>query len=804
MIKISEKLNIATHQLQRVRFMWYLRFLFQVGFIFAWTIVTAVFIDMFSIDNILWLLLGDAILMLIGSLLANYFFLKTKNNSFLFTTVIGTILLVCIASIFRYIPLVFFGAALLAKDLFFSQLGIAILRKNESLFSPKEAQKIMPILESSLTVGTIFSAILFLWLFDFYSTETLLAFWLIPLTGMFFLIVKGKDFLQEIPVLHREPIEVSNNVLKNFSIIKKVSFLKIMTLVVLFQASLFSVVEFEFIKSVKEHSVSHLEVHEVVNSKNLQTNILHDIVPKVKETGHKIVETASEIKSKVFVHSTVAHDLGFFSLVFGILALLVQLFFNSRFLEKIGIINTVIVYFSGFLGMISLVFWGGFGMSYLRGFQHGFHSLFEAPYHLSFYSIEEKHRESVRHFFEGFVKPMGIILAVLLLFIFSHISIAIMTVFIVILLGLVILLKSKFTETSKENLQSNQNIPSKLHAIEVLAQKGHGEEGMLILTKELLQKNTHPIVQEKIIKTISQINNPRAVHTYLELLVDKNLDEKIKIKILESLLELNNLSFYWEKHAFSQHHLLRVLETIFSETKHTHMRKLIVMNIFAHLPTHKVAPYFVKMLKQKDTELTSICLRSASEVFNDPEIGYYVREYLEGNNSKLKGYAIIALWKFEDRKKLSKIIDSLFLGDLESKIAAIYAIGEIKGKQWKKQLLGFMCSKNEELRLHALLAITKLGYNTAISDILNILFGKNQKLAQKLFFMLKRIPKEQRSIIKNEIQHEVSRRVLEVLVSQKITHKNHLKKLSKDVKQYLKYLYRLGEKYDDLVLMEEV
>ncbi len=808
MIQIAKKLNIAVHQLQRVRFMWYLRFLFQVGFVFAWTIVTAIFIDIFTIDNILWLLLGDAVLFLFGSFFANYFFLKTKNNSFLSTAVLGSIILVCIATIFRHIPLVFFTAALLAKDLFFSQLGIAILRKNESLFSPKEAQKIMPILESSLTIGTIVSAILFLWLLDFFPTETLLAFWLIPLMGIFILIVTEKNILKEIPVLHKENIKVSNNILKNFSVIKRVPFLKLMTLVVLLQAALFSMVEFEFIKSVKEHAKPHTEVSKMINTKHLQTNVFRDALPKIKEVGHEIVQTATEIKSKVFVHDTVAHDLGFLSLVFGVLTLIVQLFFNSKFLERIGIINTMGVYFAGFLGMITLVVFGGFSMSYLRGFQHGFHSLFEAPYHLSFYSIKERHRESVRHFFEGFVKPVGVIFAVLLLLVLkyydNHISVIMMAVFAGILLGLIILLKSRFTHTSQKNLQSSQNISAKLHAVEVLAQKGHGEKGVLILADELLQKNTHPIVQEKIIKTISQINNPKAVHAYLELLGDKKLNRETKIQILESLLKLKKLRTYWEEHAFSQHHLLRVLSEIFEETNHSHTRKLVVMNIFAHLPTHKVAPYFLETLKQEDPELQAICLRSAAEVFDDPEMGYYVREYLEGKDSKLKGYAIIALWKFEDKIFLSEIIESLLIENKESKIAAIYAIGEIKGQQWKSQLFEFIHSKDEELRLHALVALTKLGEEAAIPDILNILFGRDESLARKLFFMLKRVPKEQQDIIKNEIQHEVSQRVLEVLMSQKVTHRDHLKRLSKDVKQYLKYLYRLGEKYDDLVAMEGV
>lgn len=806
MFSIAKKLGISAHEVGRVKFMWWLRFLFQVGFVFAWTIVTAIFIDIFTIENILWLILGDAVLFLLGSFLANYLFLKTNHNVFLSSTVLGTIVLVSIATIFRHNAFLFFGAALLAKDFFFSQLGIAILRKNESLFSPQEAQRIMPILESALTFGTIFSAIMFLWLLDYYPTETLLAFWLVPLSCMFVMIVRAPSILQEMPSLHKEKVSVSNNIFENFRAAERVPFLKLMTLVVFFQAALFSMVEFEFIKSVKEHSNPHEKVE--IHTEYLQTNLLKDAIPKIKEVGHKIAETVEQTKSNLFVHDTVAHDLGFLSLVFGLVSLIVQLFLSRWCFKKIGVVNTMGVYFAGFLGMIAWFFTGGISMSFVRGFQHGFHSLFEAPYHLSFYAIFSEKRESIRHLFEGFVKPVGIIFGVMMLLIlqfFDHyVGGGLMAVFAIIILMLVVVMRSKFTNLSTKNLTSNQNVSAKLHAVEVLAQKGHSANTTLILAEELLKQETHPIVQEKIIKTLSLINEPEAVHVYLTILSDTQANEELKIQILESLLKLEKLRDYWGLHAFSQHHLLRMLQNIFEETNHKHMRKLVVMNIFAHLPAHKVAPYFIEILENSDSELQAICLRSASEVFDDPEMGYYVREYLEKGNSKLKGYAIIALWKFEDQQKLMTIIDELLQGDQAAQIAAIYAIGETGCTKWNEELYRYVGAEDVQLRLHALVALTKMGNEDVVPEILAILFGKDEALAQKLFFMLKRVGTDQRDLIKNEIQHEVSRRVLEILLAESVTHKDHLQNLSKDVKRYLTHLYRLGEKYDDLVMMEGV
>jgi len=63
------------------------------------------------------------------------------------------------------------------------------------------------------------------------------------------------------------------------------------------------------------------------------------------------------------------------------------------------------------------------------------------------------------------------------------------------------------------------------------------------LADELLQKNTHPIVQEKIIKTISQINNPKAVHAYLELLGDKKVEQGNKDSNFRITFETKKTSY---------------------------------------------------------------------------------------------------------------------------------------------------------------------------------------------------------------------------------------------------------------------
>lgn len=801
--KIFKQLGIAEHEKPRVKFLWQLRFLFQVGLIFSWTIITAIFVELFEVQNLLYLLLIDAVLFLCGSLITNFLFLKIKPNNFLLSTILGTVFFALLAWIFRDNVKIFFASAIIAKDLFFSQLNIAILRKNESVFSPKEAQRIMPILESGITIGTVVAAIVFLGLLKMYPTKELLIVWLIPLFYMFYLIWKSPRLLDEIPALHLEEESTGSILKEGVLATQKIHFIALLTAVIFFQSSLFVVADFEFLKSVESHTL-HEEQH--FDARSLQSNLFQDASHKMRETGHEMAKAIEQTVSKVFVHKTLAHDLGVLSLIFGVIALVVQLFAASRILEKIGIVNSMILYFGGFLGMAFTFFMGGTNMNFVRGFHHGAHSLFESAYHLTFYSIFSHKRETIRYFLEGFIKPLGIIFGISSFFLLQHflsaqVSGILMIFFSFVLILLFLPMRKKFTLLSKENLDSDQNISAKLHAVEVLGQRGHIGSAW-ILEQELLKKENHSVIREKIMVTLSKMNEPQIVHTYLKVLADEQEPEEVKIQVLESLFRLKSLQKYWQEHAFSQDHLLRLLQKLFEETAHAHLKKLVIMNIFSHLPAHKVVPFFLKTIEEPDEYLKSVCLRSSAEVFNDPEITYYLKNFLEETNPRLKGHAVISLWKFEEKNDLRSIVDDLLSGDEEEKIAGIYAIGETEDRDSAYKIRPYLNSENLDLKLHALISLAKLNNEEVVPEILEILFGEDQSLSQKVFCMLKRAPKEIRNKLKQEIQTGVSEKVLKLLLSQEIKKREHLRNLSADSKKYLKRLYRLAGKYDDILILE--
>lgn len=803
------KLKVSEYEAPKVSYLWSLRCLYQMGFVFVWTVLTAIFLEMFGIGNLLFLFLVEAWILLMGSYIAHFLFLKIKPNHFMIGCVVGTLVFL-LASLYFYDRVVWFMVfAILGKDLFYGQLNIALARKNESELSPSEAQRLMPILDSAVTIGTVLAAGLFLGLIEFFPTKALLAFWIVPLVVMLFLILRSKRWLYEMPsVSDLETEDTKNSLEEAMEAVKNIPFLRYLSVLVCVQSALYAVIDFEFLKYIKEKAVKkewHFDPH------NLQASVL-DGVPGLEKVS-EAVDVATvyagqvlEVSSKYFVQTSIAAELGFLALVFGVIALAVQFTLASKLLKGCGLIYSMVLYFGGLLAMLAALFTGGVSMKFVRGYQHGFEAIFESAYHMTFYSVFSHHRESIRHFFEGFVRPGGIIVGVGLMmamqFLAEDAGLWLMSALVVFLMLLLLPMRHYYTKLSHQNLQSPQNIAAKMHSIEVLAQRGHHRATKLLGEELAYNQAAHPVIREKLVMVTAEMGDPTIVHSYLKVLAREEEDIDLKIHVLEALLEIKALKKYWSEHAFAQHHLLKLLRKEFEESGHRHLRKLIIMNIFRYLPVDQVVPFFLELLKHEDEELKAVGLRSAGEIFTDPELVYYLREYLAHPNPKVRGYALVATWKFERDARLDPVLDALLeSADPKEIVAGLYTIGEVKNysRQIKAQVL--LDHPNDEVHLHAVMALAKLGDEDCVPCLMDLLFNEDSHLAQKTFFMLKRAP-DILEIVKREIQIEVSARVGDVLIAENCKHPTDLKSVHDDLRHYLKRLYRLAERYDDLLWLE--
>jgi HEAT repeat protein len=549
-----------------------------------------------------------------------------------------------------------------------------------------------------------------------------------------------------------------------------------------------------------------------LNTELLQTNIFTDIKKGATEITHlteegveKVIEKTS---AKLFAHETLLHDLTGLSLLFGLLALVVQIFATPWILRKWGIVRAINLYFAGFLVMtFSFIFGGHLPINFVRGFGHSSHSLFMSGYHLAFYSVVEKSREFLRHIVEGMIIPLGIILAVLIVAGLKQFAVLIFLPLVIATLAAIIFIISIFlhksrTKLAQQNLVNAENISQKIRAIEVLGQRGQ-EKAHHLLANELKNQNNHQVLREKITETLAQIKNLETIHTYIHILENKEESLEIKMRVLEAMLEIENLKEYSQNRHFMRFKIISVLQSLFNSAKSSYLKKLVVMNIFQHLPAEEIVPFFHKIMNSDDEKLQAVCLRSCV-MFNDPDIVTFVEPYLSNVSPRVRSHAIISLWNFYDKEKLRGILDDFLSADHhEAKIAGIYAIGEIDDQESLSKLHNFSREENLEIRLHSLVARAKMGDEKTINGILELLFSADEKTAYKVFHMLKRgVPQKFREKLTEAIHQEVAKRVQDI-VGPYLQIEKKQQDISKTVLNYLKRLYHFAGKYDDLLILEQ-
>ncbi len=819
MLRRLKNLHFSPEITKRIRFSWSLHFLFQFGWVISWVVVTALFVEEFGLKNLLYLFSIEAVLLIISTIFSHKFLRGISTNKIINCSV-GAIIALLIGSFWisksENIYLLF-GFALIAKDVFYPRLRMGLLKNTEELFTPKQAERAIPITESALTIGTVAGAGFLLTMIRFWpeaTTQNLFAWWIFPLLLIVTLLTLEPRLLSELPELHENPeekyYESKDSTFKNaIDLFKKIPFLRTLAILITLQSAVFAIVEFETVSHLEQelrHTVTTTEIS--FSPSHLSASLFQD----VSKVSKKIIQVTNkeihEISSKVIAHNTLLHDLSALNLLFGFIALFVHFIISPLLLRKQGIIRTMFSYFVGlFFILPALLIGGSWSIAAVRSYEHGFHSLFSSGYHLSFYSTFSKQREFLRHFLEGIIAPLGVLLGVgiILCINMSH-GTLILPLVLTILVGTLLLITRhmapQYTELAIKNLKHSTSLREKMHAIEILGQRGHNLQNTTsALCNVLKDSETHHILREKIILTLQKSQSKHVIPEFSKILERKNENDSIKINILEAMLEFESLKKFWESNMFSQHKFLQVLNALFERTEHEHLKKLIVMNIFSHLPADKVVPFFLKTMETADDHIKSICLRSCG-MFNDPDIVSYVEPYLQDKNARIRSHALITLWKFQEKNSLRKHLHQLLeQDDHESIIAGIYTIGEVGDQESHSFALNFSNHENIELRLHALIARAKLEDKNSFEPLMKILFSEDELIAQKVFGMLKRIPNKLREELFTYMQREIAQQVWNI-----VGHHPRLEtiqQLSPKKRTYLRRLYLFANKHDDILVLEQ-
>ena len=787
---------------EKTRYLWLLRFLQQISFILIWSTATSLFIILWGISGVVWLILLGLSLKLLGSLASHHLFLKISVQRFLLYSLLSAAGVIFLSFALQEQLLWSTLLLVVGLNLFFYQFYIGLSRRKESLFTPTEAQKQLPIIDTAFTCGTIIGAFAFLELLKQVSLLTVIGFSLLPLGLMIVLVMFEKRLLGAASIREIKPKDQEITPQKTWQYCRQNSFLWFFGASAFLGAAGAIILDIYFLQSLAKVTLPNSLGNNFLAT--LQANTFWESWSQlVKETPQELNQNLSDH----FGQYDFAQALGWFNLLAGSLALVVQGAMTAPIVKKIGIIRSLLTYLSILvIGSLSLL-WGQGGAKVLKLLKSSFYSLGNTAYYSVFYGIFDQQREGIRHLFEGVVRPLGGIIGIgmllgLQLIGFSGLPLLLLPA-LFFLLAVLFLFPSKdrFTALAASNVQHNHNWEAKFHALDVLSQAGH-QKSVEILLKELERAELPLIVRRSILVYLEKLSDLSMIPPLINRLTDKKESTLIKEDILRLFLNLHGIKKYWQSHAFGLHYFLQAMHQFIEEKQDPEIKKLAIRNLFKHLPEDHLAPSLNHILKSLNKALKGVCLQAMRD-HHDPGLVFYLSHYLYDKDPTLRSYAMICLWQQGPKATIkSEIEKMLHSPKVKEQVSAIYTIGELSLTEYQDHLREtFADSKNQAIRRQAAVALAKMD-DYLIFPYLSeeILDFRKQKEARKLWLMLQRTSPAFCTMFNNYLKKEVHHQVKAHHAHHDLFHRK-TPQFSPSMQKLLQHFYWITGQYHELALL---
>jgi HEAT repeat protein len=792
MHKINNLLNVSSHEWPRIILAWFLKFFIQTSYIMAGTLIVALFVEKFSTVNLPYLYIISSVFVISGTVLFSMFLERFSLKSEILAMVPLVSLLFFLIPSLQNSFVIFFLLLFFTVSICIEQLLIILALYIEELFSPLESERTFPIIESSEPIAGIFSGVVLAYGVTFLNLTALEIFYLVGFflfltIPVFFFFYK---YTKKIPKLEskEEKKERSHNriekIKKGVRHIKGLNFLKGLFVVVFLHFALVNLIEYEYTTIVDKNLKHHQEEN----------------IDKVKESSNS--SHADQL----------THGLGFFHIMFSLLAFFAQLLSASRIQSKLGVIKSMMSHpianiFSGII--IFLGFFYNFliyeSVIFARGLFELTNIFHRTNYHASFYVLKKSIREQVKEFMEGIVRPLGKILGtIVLLLILTFVPKEFQTKVIsgVFVTGMVYMfyilkdMKIQYTLLAKKNLISKNSNIDKLESLEILAQKGH-HNVVEIFTKTLHQK-THPYLKKELLLTIGKIKDLKSIPDILKMFKDP--DKKIQLTAVNSLAQYKNLGRHFFSQSFTKHRVINDLQELFLKTRSKKIKSAVI-RVFKNIHHSDIIPFLLKNLDNNDPYIVADAIYVCG-LFHDINSAYYLEKFLTDKNPRIRSSAIIALWNFSTYKLKCLIqLNAMLESSLEEeKISAIYAIGEIGAIQEIPRLIKLAENTEGRIHQHSLIALAKMEQNQVVNEILPYLLHKDEDLVNDTKKMLKKVPESIKKTIENLLLHEISHRIYEILSTLKST---EIENVKTNVLYKLKKYYELISEVKEVLRIEE-
>ncbi|MCC7197596.1 MFS transporter [Candidatus Peregrinibacteria bacterium] len=678
LVKALEKLfNISPPEFSRTSYAWLLKFLLKLGSIIGTTMVVSIFVTRYSIGALPFVFLIQALFTIGGMFLSSIIIHRFQLRYLIVFHLIAGAIVLFLASFAGDNMFLFLASMIFVGGVTIPQSQILLSNYIEDFFTPGEAVRIFPVIESAEVIAGIGAGFLVSQVFPMDLGVRFVYVWaallLVLSLVIFFFQPHSPKFLHYLfEITHQKKRTKTKNIFTDgFKEILRIPFLKILFVAMFCYWLLFQFIEFQF------------------------TKVVHDSL----EHGN--------------VEGEMAQSLGSLHLFFYSLALVMQLMLAGRIMKYLGTAGGFLFHaLVSLMGVIGLVFgFGHFATMLVKNNYEMSGVVFKSSYENSYYAFKHGTQRFYRELFEGAVAPAATVFATAVLsllnwfFIDEHLPIVTNLLLVFATFGLVVLaamMKEPYTNMVKQHLFHPVKHSPQGHILEILAEQGHKNN-----VDDLM--NFYKLCGKKykshVLQLLTQKPDTKVVNFLLMIL--HHSAEKDVIDVLQAL-EHNVL--LKQSYAGSPYLKQKVIKTLhlFFEKQTSELVQVGVLRALYNIDSGAPAFFVHVIAKDVSPKVLSECLHLIS-LSRDEEKYFFIQKYLRHDNPLVRAEAVRTLMLSPKFKKDAQLIFESFLKSStdEEKLAFVEKLYKIQSEKSYMALMGWVHDQNQLVRCSVMAAVLK-------------------------------------------------------------------------------------------------
>lgn len=629
---------------------WGMSFLYRVCMVLGWTVLTAFFVAEYGIAFLPLLFVLHAIGNMLGTFTFASFISKVRKVDVLLYLSIALAFIFGFAAFsYMFSDIAFLIFSILGVSVGLYQYKIVRALFSESRFTPSQATRVFPVIESAETLGVIvggalvvlFSSLIslnkiFLVMMAVILLSVPLLLWYMTKT----LSVPFKSYfnIPELNIKVHEDTELS--FADMFRRVWKSKFVYSLFLIVFLQYFFFGILEYQFTSVVEAY-------------------------------GHKAHDGGD-------VGKNLAYDLGLIHTVFGGLILVFQLFVASRILKFSGIVKSMLV--TPVVMLVSVIFMiASFAFPSVvmaRFNQELTYVLHYNSYHASYYALSHGFRVALMEFLEGFVRPLGTVFATIVIFIlnfyypgsFNLVANIVSIALLVLLFVSTLKFGGEYKSSPKNTLRFSNSTGDLINAMDLLEDFEDKDEVISFLKDLLSHRNDLPlVVSQSLYRFIANHGEVDDIY-YLILAFDSSEDKTLVLKAINDLFlrfkdELHERVFTWQ--------YLKNFYKDLSSVSLDHAGRLEFLQFLSlfYLESRKIKEFNILLesnLSSDTVEVFAIIL----EDYRDKGLYLSMKDYLAHNDPLVRMSFLILFKDYISKQELNLMVRSCLIS---SSFESVYA-----------------------------------------------------------------------------------------------------------------------------------